>query len=956
MRIYNKIFISGFIFLISFVNLSFCELLKNKYIIMSPGHGWVWSATTNNWLTERGAAQYGLIEDLNNWNIARHVKAYLEDAGATTKTVRDMGPKCFDKYTGKGPNPTLVTIAAKYPWWQVTSRYYFYENRYGENVPVTVYDSQYTDGSESNKSLRSRTYYANWLKKEYSKCDLYLSMHSNAAGATARGTVVLCDNDSDATDAKDYDGGDFTEHTQNITNSYNYAKKLATQVIAIMKKYYDSGWTYTYSATGVWQANWKWWETRGVQKPSALIEYGFHTNSEDAKALVDEKGRRLMAQATYKGICDYLNISYELPSAITDLRTISGADIGQIRLIWSAPGEDGTFQPAKNYVVKYSSLYVIDTQTKYNTAAIYSQTWTPKRRYFREDYIISRLTPGVTYYFVVISQNDTADTSKLSNCSSALAQTATSTMSYTGSVVGQVVDLVSRQGIAGAGILLSPDDISLKTNSAGQFQSSNLLPGDFVATVTTTGYVSESKEFLVSSGATATITFELILSNYATLTGRITNSSTDVPIYNAKCSLSSGGFEDYTDSDGKFAIARIPSGAYSITITAAGYQTKSQVSTLTAGQKTDFNISLIPGDGAVSKGVITGTIKDIKNGLLIQDAVCHLNPEGLQKISDATGKYRFDNIDSGSHTITISFSGYDTIFSTCNLSSGATVYLNFGLVLLSTGPTPGQVFGRVISESNESPIENVELNLTPGTLKTVSDSLGNYVFNNLSAGEYTLTATKSGYVTRAETVVLTDGGFSELLIVLLPVQSSEIKGKVTDKYTGVGIGNVICKIVKGESTKTIITDSAGNYKFENITDIGFWDLQVSHIAYESYETKIYTEIGSIHTENVALNLLDNLTNVKISNSVFAPVKPDGTKSKLELQFNVTSQDSAVTIKIYDLNGRVVKILENVKITGSRVDALWDGTNTEGRAVKSGIYFYQIQSDGKIRNGKIVLAK
>lgn len=51
--------------------------------------------------------------------------------------------------------------------------------------------------------------------------------------------------------------------------------------------------------------------------PACLIEYGFHTNKEDVKKLKDSAYRDTLAQATAKGICEYLGVSWasDTPSA-----------------------------------------------------------------------------------------------------------------------------------------------------------------------------------------------------------------------------------------------------------------------------------------------------------------------------------------------------------------------------------------------------------------------------------------------------------------------------------------------------------------------------------------------------------------------------------------------------------------------------------------------------------------
>ncbi|MFA5858691.1 MAG: carboxypeptidase regulatory-like domain-containing protein [Elusimicrobiota bacterium] len=932
--------------------------LTGKNIVCSPGHGWVWNSTLTRWATERGEAQLGMIEDLNNYCIARHVKTYLEDAGAGLHWVRDMSSKNSDKYTGKGPDPSTVTIAANYPWWQISSRYYFYVNRSSENVPATVYSASWASG-ESSKSLRSRTYYANWKRKEFNKCDLYLSMHSNAtSSASSRGVVVLCDNDNNSTDASDYDGGDFNEHTSNITNSYNFAKALAAKQLSIMKTYYDSGWKTTYNALGVWQANWKWWEVRGVQKPSALIEYGFHTNLDDTKALTDEKGRRLLAQATYKGICDYLGITdYELPSTITDLKANTGTAIGTVKIIWTAPGEDGTMQPAKTYVVKYSTS-VIDTKTKFNAATTYTQTWVPKKRYAREEYVLSNLTAGVTYYFCVQSKNDTADSSKISNSPSAPAQATAGTGLPTCSVNGTVKDLITKSPISGVSVVVAPDNLTATTGTDGMYSIIGLEGGDYTVSVTVNGYNTESSTFTGVVNTTSTVDFELVVSTYATLWGYLTDKNTGAPVYNAKCQLSgANNISVYSNIDGWYGFGGLAAGGCYLVVTVAGYQTFSQIITLTTGQETRINVILQPYGAGISKGVIVAAVRDASTRAALNGAACLLSPEMTQLVTDASGDARFENLVIGSHTVTVSLGGYKVVVSTCNLTSGATVQLEFAMSP-KTGAVGGRVYGTIYDETGLSTIPGAECVLNPGELKTTSDDNGNYEFIDLSTGDYIVSVSKYGYRTSSDTITL-ESESVELRVNLTEAKGSTLSGRFLDKTSNTGISGLTVTLTKNNVVMIAVTDTDGRFMVSNVRTAGYWQVEVNNMGYKAFSKSVYIELGAQVEINNELEPNESLSNVTLSARVYTPTTTDGVKKDLQIKFNLpvsAGGSPAVKVVIYDIKGRLVKEVSRLSSAASEVTVLWDGTDMSDRAVGSGVYFYQIQYEGKTRSGQVVVAK
>jgi hypothetical protein len=65
----------------------------------------------------------------------------------------------------------------------------------------------------------------------------------------------------------------------------------------------------------------------------------------------------------------------------------------------------------------------------------------------------------------------------------------------------------------------------------------------------------------------------------------------------------------------------------------------------------------------------------------------------------------------------------------------------------------------------------------------------------------------------------------------------------------------------------------------------------------------------------------------------------------------------ISLKIYDFRGKLVKTLikEEVREAGYH-EVLWDGKNSEGKTVPSGIYLFQLQAGKEIKTRKMVLLK
>jgi len=71
---------------------------------------------------------------------------------------------------------------------------------------------------------------------------------------------------------------------------------------------------------------------------------------------------------------------------------------------------------------------------------------------------------------------------------------------------------------------------------------------------------------------------------------------------------------------------------------------------------------------------------------------------------------------------------------------------------------------------------------------------------------------------------------------------------------------------------------------------------------------------------------------------------------------VLNRPERVTIGIYDISGKLVRMLCSSKYPEGRHLVSWDGTDRDGRYVAQGIYFYRFISETSIKTGKIGLLK
>jgi hypothetical protein len=64
----------------------------------------------------------------------------------------------------------------------------------------------------------------------------------------------------------------------------------------------------------------------------------------------------------------------------------------------------------------------------------------------------------------------------------------------------------------------------------------------------------------------------------------------------------------------------------------------------------------------------------------------------------------------------------------------------------------------------------------------------------------------------------------------------------------------------------------------------------------------------------------------------------------------------IELRIYDVSGALVRVLDAGHKPAGVVEATWDGTNQSGERVATGVYFYRLQTASFVKSRKMVLLK
>ncbi|MDP7000107.1 MAG: FlgD immunoglobulin-like domain containing protein, partial [Candidatus Poribacteria bacterium] len=165
---------------------------------------------------------------------------------------------------------------------------------------------------------------------------------------------------------------------------------------------------------------------------------------------------------------------------------------------------------------------------------------------------------------------------------------------------------------------------------------------------------------------------------------------------------------------------------------------------------------------------------------------------------------------------------------------------------------------------------------------------------------------------------------------------------------------------------------------------GFWSLNLGNLKSEtgqSYHSQSGETVGlkllgdnTIHQQTITDQGLQQLKTIRYQQQsdggITTADRPDQTQlgANYPNPFNPEtwipyqlSQEAAVSLQIYDGQGRLVRKLElGWKETGYYTTAAkaiyWDGRNANGELVSSGVYFYRLQAGNFSQTRKMVILK
>ena len=223
-----------------------------------------------------------------------------------------------------------------------------------------------------------------------------------------------------------------------------------------------------------------------------------------------------------------------------------------------------------------------------------------------------------------------------------------------------------------------------------------------------------------------------------------------------------------------------------------------------------YNLSVVEILAASAGGGSTSSISGtLSPSSLVSGAIVTLTLPGGGSVTtspDASGNYNFSNLANGTYTVTPTKSGQSFVPATQTLTiSGSSIPgVNFTMQTWSISGVVSVSSGTTLSLSGAA------------SASTAPDASGNYSFNGLPNGAYTVTPSNAGFTFTPvnQAITLSGSNASAVNFTGTAIPTWSISGTISP--AALGTGSLVS--LSGSQSAATNADSSGNYIFNNVTN------------------------------------------------------------------------------------------------------------------------------------------
>ena len=243
-------------------------------------------------------------------------------------------------------------------------------------------------------------------------------------------------------------------------------------------------------------------------------------------------------------------------------------------------------------------------------------------------------------------------------------------------------------------------------------------------------------------------------------------------------------------------------------------------------------------------------------------------------------------------------------------------------------------------------------------ISMIVDSVLSYTLYYWDMSDATVDAVVAAGIPAAATQQVTDwltAGYTleQVGSSLLPY----ILGAVTNAQVALGGA-----LTYADGSQVVVDDSGHDLSLDDFqweyTDYGLWNNRGGRLWVQSYANcfpATWSQYVNSHwTYMGALSTVDN-DNITANKFELKGNYPNPFNPTTKIRFT-NDRASNVKVTVYSLKGEKVATIMNKQVNSGTYDVSWNGKNTSGKVVPTGMYLYDIESDGRRLQGKMLFLK
>ncbi|GAB4322369.1 MAG: hypothetical protein Kow0074_13860 [Candidatus Zixiibacteriota bacterium] len=369
--------------------------------------------------------------------------------------------------------------------------------------------------------------------------------------------------------------------------------------------------------------------------------------------------------------------------------------------------------------------------------------------------------------------------------------------------------------------VVGPVDTQTTTDAQGTYTISDLPGGEYEMTVSAPGFVTQNRTITVEAPDPVVEDFVLVQEVF-TISGFVHDAATQDAISGATVTLQGPVTRNGTSSSlGVYQLSDVPSGTYTITVSAAGYATVVDTVTV-AGASITVNFLL-----SNFTTTISGTIKTTSGLALVGVSVTLTGTMQDSTTTDSAGEYQFSGIQNGSYTLVASLSGFRAGVANVTVA-GSPVVQDFVLKASTT------VTGMVGLAGGDG-VSGATIELVgPENRMATTNAQGFYSITDVVEGEYTGTASLPGFISDTKLISVAD---VPVVADFTLVPGTIVTGMVTDSMTGAPIAGAEITF-DGASDYVTVSAADGTFNLGTIPQ----GVYAVTIEATNYETKVLSTV------------------------------------------------------------------------------------------------------------------